>query len=105
MWARLLPHVTKELYQRLLRTPARSESVHVTPWPDPASCAEPSETPTILGVLDACRSIRNTRQPQNRILGSLIVDTDEPTWALLDQARPTLLVRRVRGDLRSARVA
>jgi valyl-tRNA synthetase len=92
LWAPILPHITEEIYQRLLRTPDRAESIHITPWPERVDCAAPPEMPTILAVLDACRAIRSeTRQPQNQILDALVIDTDDPTWQLLDRARPTLL--------------
>ncbi len=92
LWAPFMPHVTEEIYQRLLRPDDGPVSVHVTPWPAARPCPPPPEMPAVLAVLDACRALRGERRlPQGREVDCLTVDTDDETWALLAAARPTVL--------------
>ena len=91
LWAPFLPHVTEEIYQRLLRTGDDPVSVHVTPWPEPSGGPPVPEMPAILAVLGACRALRGDRRlPQGQEVGCLTVEADDDTWALLEPARPTL---------------
>jgi valyl-tRNA synthetase len=100
LWAPFLPHVTEEIYQRLLRGEGGPVSVHVTPWPRPAGCAEPPEMPAVLAVLHACRALRGERRlPQGQDVATLTVDADDGTWARLEPVRPTLLAAARAGEV------
>jgi valyl-tRNA synthetase len=100
LWAPFLPHVTEEIYQRLLRGEGGPVSVHVTPWPRPAGCAEPPEMPAVLAVLHACRALRGERRlPQGQDVATLTVYADDGTWARLEPVRPTLLAAARAGEV------
>jgi valyl-tRNA synthetase len=101
LWAPFLPHVTEEIYRRLLRGEGGPVSVHVTPWPRPVDCAAPPEMPAVLAVLHACRALRGERRlPQGQVVAALTVDADDETWARLDPVRPTLLAAARAGAVR-----
>ncbi|HET6775542.1 MAG TPA: valine--tRNA ligase [Acidimicrobiales bacterium] len=101
LWAPFLPHVTEEIYQRLLRGEGGPVSVHVTPWPRPADCAEPPEMPAVLAVLQACRALRGERRlPQGQDVATLTIDAGDDTWARLEPVRPTLLAAARAGEVR-----
>jgi valyl-tRNA synthetase len=101
LWAPFLPHVTEEIYQRLLRGEGGPVSVHVTPWPRPVDCAEPPEMPAVLAVLAACRALRGERRlPQGQDVATLTIDADDLTWARLEPVRPTLLAAARTGKVR-----
>lgn len=92
LWAPFLPFVTEELYQRLFRGPADEPSVHAQAWPEPVAWPAPPVMTPILAILEAARAERSqSRQSQGLVLPTVIVDTDDQTWRLLQQAPLSVL--------------